>query len=105
MTVDERGGQAVAPIIELGSTVAPPGHQLVRLILVDGRLLRVSPGHPTFDGRTVADLKVGTPYDGAIIASVDLEPYGGGHTFDILPAGPTGQYWANAIRMGSTLRK
>jgi hypothetical protein len=30
--------------------------------------------------------------------------YDGGATFDILPGGVTGAYWANGVLLGSTLR-
>jgi hypothetical protein len=42
--------------------------------------------------------------DGARTVSVDREPYAGGATFDIRPAGATGIYWAEGIALGSTLR-
>jgi hypothetical protein len=42
--------------------------------------------------------------DGAHIASVDRVAYAGGATYDILPAGATGTYWANGVLLGSTLR-
>jgi hypothetical protein len=35
--------------------------------------------------------------------SADRMPYDGGQTFDLLPAGGTGIYWANGIELGSTL--
>src|SRR5439155_1009954 len=74
------------------------------LVLSDGRTVDVSPGHPTADGRRVGDLVAGDAYDGAIVASADRVAYSGGATFDILPAGPTGAYWANGVVLGSTLR-
>jgi hypothetical protein len=32
-----------------------------------------------------------------------LVPYAGGRTWDLLPAGATGSYWANGILLASTL--
>jgi hypothetical protein len=42
--------------------------------------------------------------DGSRIASVERVAYSGGATYDILPAGATGAYWANGVLLGSTLR-
>jgi hypothetical protein len=39
-------------------------HHVVRVHASDGRVLELSPGHPTADGRTFADLRVGTHLDG-----------------------------------------
>ena len=81
----------------------PVGHEVVALTLDDGRVVRVSPGHPLPDGRPVASLRAGDRYDGAIVASAARVAYDGGRTFDLLPSGSTGVYWANGIEMGSTL--
>jgi hypothetical protein len=64
----------------------------------------VSPGHPTADGRRVGDLVAGDALDGAHVLSAERMPYLGGATYDILPAGATGTYWANGVLLGSTLR-
>jgi hypothetical protein len=64
----------------------------------------VSPGHPTGDGRAARDLAIGDALDNATIVSVERVRYAGGATFDVLPAGPTGMYWANGVLLGSTLR-
>jgi hypothetical protein len=77
---------------------------VVQLRLADGRAVDVSPGHPTADGRTVGDLSADDDYDGAVVVSAELVPYEGEATFDVLPAGPTGIYWANGVLLGSTLR-
>jgi hypothetical protein len=103
-TADATGARIAAPLVAVGSTPVPATHQVVRLALDDGRVLFVSPGHPTADGRHVGDLAAGDTLDGALIASVDRVTYTGGATYDILPAGPTGVYWANGVLLGSTLR-
>ena len=64
----------------------------------------VSPGHPPADGRLVGELVAGDGYDGARVLSAERVAYAGGATFDILPAGATGTYWANGVLLGSTLR-
>ncbi len=103
-TAEADGARVAAPVVAIGGTPVPPTHEVVRLVLDDGREALVSPGHPTADGRRVADLRVGDVLDGARLASAERQPYTGGATFDILPAGVTGSYWASGIRLGSTLR-
>lgn len=103
-TANATGARIAAPLVAVGSTPVPVTHQVVRLALEDGRLLYVSPGHPTADGRRVGDLLAGDRVDGARIASAQRVAYGGGATYDILPAGATGTYWANGVSLGSTLR-
>jgi Hint domain len=103
-TVDANGVRVSAPLIAVGHTPVPATHIVARVALDDGRLVYVSPGHPTADGRHIGDLAAGDTLDGARIASVDRIAYTGGATYDILPAGTTGAYWANGVLLGSTLR-
>ncbi|MEO8632991.1 MAG: Hint domain-containing protein [Chloroflexota bacterium] len=103
-TIDAAGARIAAPLVTVGSTPVPTTHEVVRLMLEDGRIVRVSPGHPTTDGRRVGDLAAGDALDGARITSVQRVAYADGATYDILPAGTTGAYWANGVLLGSTLR-
>ena len=103
-TTDVAGARIAAPLVVIGSTPVPATHQVVRLALADGRSVFVSPGHRTADGRRVGDLAAGDMLDGAPIASTARVAYAGGATYDILPAGATGTYWANGVLLGSTLR-
>jgi hypothetical protein len=41
--------------------------------------------------------------DGSKVTLWELVPYQGSRTYDLLPAGATGQYWANGILLSSTL--
>src|SRR6266851_3459609 len=41
--------------------------------------------------------------DGSTVTLWELVPYAGARTYDLLPAGPTGTYWANGILLSSTL--
>ena len=102
-TTDAAGARIAAPLVVIGATPVPATHQVVHLALADGRSVFVSPGHPTADGRRVGDLAAGETLDGARIASVERVAYAGGATYDILPAGATGAYWANGVLLGSTL--
>ena len=103
-TVDANGARVSAALVAVGNTPVPATHIVVRLALDDGRVVVVSPGHPTADGRHIGDLAAGDTLDGARIASVERVAYAGGATYDILPAGATGAYWANGVLLGSTLR-
>ena len=97
------GSRVAAPVIQVGSMEAPAGHLMVRVVLADGRQVLVSPGHKTTDGRAVGSLKAGDQLDGSTISGWELVPYTGGRTYDLLPAGATGHYWANGIVLSSTL--
>jgi hypothetical protein len=102
-TEDASGNRIALPVIEVGSMEAPAGHLMVHVTLADGRELLVSPGHKTADGRQAGALKVDDPLDGSLIKLWELVPYSGDRTYDLLPAGPTGHYWANGILLSSTL--
>jgi hypothetical protein len=65
--------------------------------------LFVSPGHPTADAREAGDLNPGDVLDGAVLVSAERVQYEAGHTYDLLPSGETGFYFANGIPLGSTL--
>lgn len=102
-TVGPDGTRVAAPLVAIGSTPVPATHEVVRLVLSDGRIVLVSPGHPTADGRRVGDLRAGDTIDGAPVVSADRVTYPGGFTYDVLPAGASGAYWANGVLLGSTL--
>lgn len=102
-TIDRLGNRIVRPLVK-ASHISVSNHHVIHLVLADGRTLDVSAPHPTADGRTVGDLTAGDAYDGSVVKSAALKPYEGSATYDILPAGDTGYYWANGILMGSTLK-
>lgn len=103
-SADAEGRRVLEPVLEVGSTVAPPWHQVEQVSLDDGRVLTASPGHPTADGRHLEELTVGDSLDGGRVVALQLVDYGSGRTYDLLPAGPTGDYWADGVLIGSTLR-
>jgi len=103
-TTNARGRRIVGVVLETGHMQAPLGHEVVRLTLADGRSVLVSPRHPTADGRTVGELQPGAHYDGSTVTGTALVPYGG-QTWDLLPSGPTGTYFANGVLLGSTLER
>jgi hypothetical protein len=103
-TAGANGEQLAAIVMRAEHVAVPATHTVLRVTLDDGRTVTASPGHPTADGRVLADLHAGDLLDGARVASIESMAYGGGATFDVLPSGPTGTYWANGILLGSTLR-
>jgi hypothetical protein len=101
-SADREGSRIAVPVLRVGKTQVPPDHRIVHLHLSDGRELSASPGHPAMDGRLLGTLSVGDMLDGAAVTGADLVP-AGEFTYDILPAGDTGGYWANGIPLKSTL--
>ena len=102
-TTDPSGRRVAATVLEVGSTQVPAGHLMVHLVLADGRELLASPGHKTADGRALGSLAVGDSLDGSTIKLWELVPDSGDRTYDLLPAGATGTYWANGVLLSSTL--
>jgi hypothetical protein len=102
-SIDGAGRRVVAAVIRIGQTPVPASHEVVRLVLDDGRVLRASPRHPLADGRLLATIRPGDKVDGARVLSADLEAYSGGSTFDVLTDSPTGGYIAGGIPLRSTL--
>ena len=102
-SIDAAGRRFAAAVEEVGRTPVPATHEVVRLGLDDGRVVRASPGHPLPDGRLLGSVRAGDRVDGATVVRATLEPYDGGFTFDLLPSGPTGVYVANGVPLASTL--
>jgi hypothetical protein len=101
-SLDQSGNRVVVPVLHVHQT--PVSHHTVyHLVLSDGRTLDASENHPTADGRTVGQLLPDDHYDQTTVVSNIPQSYTGLATYDILPAGDTGYYWANGILMGSTL--
>lgn len=102
-TLNEAGERLTAMILKTGRSQVPASHQMIHVKLEDGRELWASPGHPTTDDRVMDDLAVGDMLNGSAIIQLERVPYADGFTFDILPDGDTGFYWANGIVVDSTL--
>jgi hypothetical protein len=97
------GQRFEATVLRISSVPTQPGQPILRLILSDGRELWASPGHPTADGRTLGDLMVGDRLDDAAVIAIASFENLEAATYDLLPSGETGFYWANGILLGSTL--
>ncbi len=102
-TLDPDGNKVVMPIDLVSKVLVSRDHRMCHLILNDGRQLFVSPGHPTADNGRVGDLEPGDVLDGAGVVSIEKVSYEAGHTYDLLPSGGTGFYWADGVLLGSTL--
>jgi len=99
----DRDAIVAVPLLKVEHT-SVARHRVVRVVLEDGRVLEISPGHPTADGRTFGDLLVGSKLDTAhSVLSAEIVPYTYDATFDILPASSTGTYFAAGALIGSTL--
>jgi hypothetical protein len=99
----DHGATVAVPLLGVGSTRVE-NHRVVRLVLDDGRVLEVSPRHPTADGRRFADLVPGSRLDERhVVVSAELVPYHYERTYDVLPASSTGTYFAAGALIGSTL--
>jgi hypothetical protein len=103
-TLNSSGQRIAAPIIKISATPVPADFQVVKITLADGRTVIASAGHPTADLRALGDYQVGDTLDGSQVARVEHLIYNAGATYDILPAGETGLYWANGILLLSTLK-
>ncbi|MFN2119167.1 MAG: hypothetical protein ACK2T0_02095 [Anaerolineales bacterium] len=99
------GEKFVATTLNVARVPVPPGHQIVHVVLADGRSVWASPGHPTADNREFSQLQVGAILDGSRITRVDSVASDEPATYDLLPSGATGYYWANGVLVGSTLKQ
>ena len=104
-TMDDTGHRITKEIVATASTIVPSSFHVIRIELSDGRSVTASPGHPTAEGRAIADYQVGDSLDGAEVVTTTEITYENSITYDILPDGTTGFYWANCILLGSTLKK
>ena len=101
-TLNAAGARVGAPVLRVRHVTTPPGFRMLHLTLADGRAVDASAGHPTVTGQQIGDLKAGDLLDGSRLRSVEQRDYTG-DTWDLLPAGPSGDYWANDVLLGSTL--
>jgi hypothetical protein len=103
-TLDHSGRRAASIIARTVKTAVSSLHQVIHLTLDDGREIWLSAGHPTAGGRRVGELRAGDWLSGARVVAVERVPYFSQYTYDLLPEGETGFYWANGILMASTLK-
>ncbi len=98
-------GGKPAHVIRINKVAVGKTHKIVKVRFTDGTVLRGSLRHPTADGRMFGDLKVGDNVDGKIISELKLLPYTNhGYTYDILTDSRNGNYYADGVLIGSTLK-
>lgn len=102
-TLDDSRKRVAAVVVETAMTAVPSSHQVARIRLEDGRTVTASAGHPTEEGRALGDYQVGDILDRGLVIAAELRAYDGSATYDLLPSGTTGVYWANGVLLRSTL--
>ncbi|MEP6653143.1 MAG: hypothetical protein ABJA82_07275 [Myxococcales bacterium] len=102
MFSQHRGTLMAVPIVAT-SRSAVRHHHVVRVTLESGRIVEMSAGHPTTDGRTFGDLIVGAYLGSVRVAMVQVVAYEHPFTYDILPASDSGTYVAAGALVGSTM--
>lgn len=103
-SVDCCGNRISIKIAEIASTPVSADFEFTKIRLSDGRSVTASPGHPAAQGKTLSGYQVGDTLDGATVIDIEYITIGDTATYDILPSGTTGEYWANGILLKSTLR-
>lgn len=103
-TIDDSGVKVSKPILQIQQVTVGNNHLMLNIHLADGRKLEVSPLHPNKDGKALSDLKPGDKLDGSKISKMFWTHYQDTETWDLLPAGGSGLYWANGILIASTMK-
>lgn len=101
-TLDADGRRIEAKVIHVGSTPIAGEHTVVRITLADGRVVAASAGHPDLQGRELGELSRDAALSGSTIVAIEPVPYDGARTYDVLPSGPTGAYWAEGVLLRSS---
>lgn len=91
------------PIISKDSVNVSINHKVLKIALADGRELQVTPEHPDANYYQLIKHKIGEFLDGSAIIGMEIVDYRYEYTYDILPKSSSGVYWANDIKIGSTL--
>ncbi len=104
LTIDKKGTVKAVPVLKVSNVEVPKRHKVVHLLLKDKREVYVSPGHPDIENKSVGSLRVGDSYNGSIVIKAEFVLYTDLKTYDLLPAGDTGFYFADEILLGSTLK-
>lgn len=104
LTMNLKGKISTMPIKLINKVLVSHQHTMIILDLADGRKLQVTPEHPSaIPNKTIDEFEIGELFDGSKIINKLKIDYKEEYTYDILPEGETGFYWANGILIGSTL--
>lgn len=101
-SVDEEGRRVVARVLHVMSVPAPAHHEIARVELADGRIVRASPGHPDATGRALGSVAVGDELDQSTVTDVRRIPYVG-RTYDLVLSDGRTQYLADGVRLRTSL--
>lgn len=104
-TADELGMRQQAIVIKTNKQPVPSTHQMLHIAFEDGRTLTASPNHPTFNYQLLDSLVVSEGYNNSFITKLEKLDYIEEFTYDILASGSTGNYWAEKVLIGSTLKQ
>lgn len=104
-SVDKDGTRIAVVVASVIRVPVPLDHEVVRVRLDNGRLLIASPAHPLADGRLIGQLQSGDEIPGNQILGAERTRYTAGYTYDVLPAGPTGYYWAEGVLLATTISR
>lgn len=104
-TLDRQRNRVAVQVVAISKRKVGKTHKILHIIFKDRRGVFVSAGHPLATGKNVEELRAGAIYDGSVVASITYEDYDEDYTYDFLPAGDTGYYFANDILMGSTIKR
>ena len=103
-SMNARGEKIIVPLIAVNKTAVEPNHRMLNIELADGRKLQVTPDHPAAaDYFSLTQYETGTVLDKSTVTQKYFTELNNAFTYDILPGGDTGYYWANDILIGSTL--
>jgi len=80
-------------------------HKILKITFHDATTLEISPNHPTSDRKLFKELKIGDLIGGKQIIEIKEILYKYKYTYDILPDSETGNYYANGVLIGSTLKR
>lgn len=97
-----QGRRQAVPILAT-QRVRVHDHSMARVHLKDGFVLEISGEHPVGDGRNLWSMKPGDVVGNAQIAALEVVPYEGTFTYDILPDSDTGTYFVHGMWLGSTM--
>jgi hypothetical protein len=101
-----KDGARVAGVVESVVRIPVPlNHEVVRMKLENGRTLFVSPEHPLADGGIIGQRQAGDALSGSRILSAERIRYTADFTYDLLPSGPTGFYWAEGVLLATTISR
>jgi intein/homing endonuclease len=115
-TFNNIDGKILAPIIQVIKTPVQKEYIMIKITLEEGRSVQASSKHPIpierkyanssvnqFEELLFSDIKKGDHIDNSKVVSIEFVKYNGEFTYDILPAGESGYYWADEVLIGSTL--